>query len=94
MISNTADLREFLAYQRRRVAKGGDVTKIPPKYSKLNGLWGEWSGADILGDAGGDCPIQTRLEPEEAEIVRQTGLSIYIFLAVSTELWDQSMITS
>jgi hypothetical protein len=88
-MSNTADLREFLAYQRKRVAKGADVTRIPPKYSKLNGLWGEWSGADILGETDSDCPIQPRLEPEEVDIAQHAGLSMYIFLAFSTDLWDQ-----
>lgn len=84
---NTADLRRFLADQQRRVAQGQDVTKIPAKYQKLNGLWGEWSGEEMLDPRSG-CPINPRLDEEEQKLIRELGIKLYIFLAFSTDLWD------
>jgi hypothetical protein len=86
-ITRTADLRVFLEEQRRRVDRGQDVTTIPPKFQKLNGLWGEWTGEQIL-DGDSNCPIISRLEPDEEKLVRELGIKLYIFLTFSTDIWD------
>lgn len=87
VIKNTADLREFLADQKNRVSKGQDVTSIPAKFRKLNGLWGEWGIEEIL-DIKSDCPIKPRLDEDEQKLARELGIKLYIFLAYSTDLWD------
>jgi hypothetical protein len=66
VLTRTADLREFLRDQKKRVEQGQDVTKIPPKYRSLNGIWGEWTGQEIL-DPKSDCPIIVRLESHEQD---------------------------
>lgn len=55
--ANVADLRDYLQEQKRRVLKGMDVSKPPPKFQKLNGLWGEWTGEQIIDSKNNDCPI-------------------------------------
>ena len=87
VMNRTADLREFLSDRRERAEKGADVTRIPPKFRGLHGIWGEWTGADIL-DPKSDCPIVARLEEPERELVKELGLKLRIFLAFSTDLWD------
>jgi len=87
VLNRTADLRQFLADQRTRAAKGMDVSKKPPKFTKLNGIWGEWSGVEILNQSG-DSPIRARLEDNERSLVLELGLTLRIFLAFSTDLWD------
>lgn len=87
VLNRTADLREILADQKSRVSRGLDVSKAPPKFTKLNGIWGEWSGQEILGSMG-DTPIRARLEENERALVLELGLTLRIFLAFSTDLWD------
>ena len=87
VISRAADLREFLEHQQRKVQQGQDVSKPPPKFRKLNGLWGEWTGQDIL-DGKGFCPIRHRLDDNEMNIAKELKLKLYIFLTFSTDLWD------
>jgi hypothetical protein len=52
VMQRVADLREYLADQKRRVERGLDVSKIPPKFRSLNGLWGEWGIEEILEHYG------------------------------------------
>lgn len=87
VIRHTADLRDFLSDQKKRVAKGQDVSKPPAKFTKLNGLWGEWSGEEIL-DPKSECPISPRLDEDEKILVMELGIKLRIFLAFSTDLWD------
>jgi len=86
-INRVVDIRDFLAGRKDRVAKGGDVSKIPPKFRSLHGIWGEWTGAEIL-DPKSDCPITPRLDEREIKLVDELGLQLRIFLGFSTELWD------
>jgi len=47
----------------------------------------QWSAAELLGEVG-ECPIKLRLDAEERALAKSAGLSIYTYLAFSTELWD------
>lgn len=87
VLNRTADLRDFLADRKKRVDKGRDVTKLPAKFTSLNGIWGEWTGEEIL-DPNSECPIIVRLEKNEQQLVSSLGVKLYIFLAFSTDLWD------
>lgn len=80
-------MRQFLDEQRKRVDRGQDVTTIPPKFQKLNGIWGEWTGEQIL-DGDSTCPIQPRPDADEEKLVRELGIKLYIFLTFSTDIWD------
>lgn len=88
VIAQSADLRDFIADQKKRAEKGQDISKLPPRFTKLNGLWGEWTGAEILGDVKSDCPIRPRLDADEQALARDLGIKIYVYLAFSTDLWD------
>lgn len=87
VMNRVADIRDFLADRKARVEKGLDVTKIPAKFRSLHGIWGEWTGEEIL-DPKGDTPISARLEPNEVKLVSELGLKLRIFLGFSTDLWD------
>lgn len=86
IIDKTVDLRDFLNWQAKRVEKGLDASAIPPKFKKLNGIWGAWTGQEILSPKG--SPIITRLDSKEEKLAHELGLKLYIFLAFSTDLWD------
>ncbi|MCA9964256.1 MAG: ATP-binding protein [Anaerolineales bacterium] len=86
VINRTLNLKEFLSWQQQQANRGLDVSKIPAKFRKLNGLWGEWTGEQIL--SSGESPIVSRLDENEQDLARELGIKLYIFLAFSTDLWD------
>jgi hypothetical protein len=86
IFERTQDLRGYLNFQRQRVEKHQDTSVLPPKYTNLNGLWGEWTGEEILS---GKSPITSQSIKEEEDRVRQLGIKLYIFLGYSTEQWDE-----
>lgn len=85
VMNRVADIRDYLADRKLRVDRGLDVAKIPPKFRSLHGIWGEWTGEQIMN---GQSPITARLEPSEVKLVGELGLRLEIFLAFSTDLWD------
>lgn len=87
IVPRSGSIMEFLADQKKKLAAGADMSKIPPKFRGLSGLYGSWSTEELLGEKG-ECPIQLRLDSEERSLAKSAGLSIYTYLAFSTELWD------
>jgi len=85
VLGKTASLREFLADQLARAQKGQDVTKVPFKYTNLNGIWGEWTGKEILDN---NSPIKPPLVEQEKLLIESVDLEIYVFMCYSTDLWD------
>ncbi len=85
VLGKTADLREFLKDQEVRAAKRQDLSKVPPRFTGLNGLWGEWTGEDVLKDRS---PIKSSLNAQEEAMIGDLGLKIYVFMGFSTDLWD------
>lgn len=89
VIGRSASIVEYLKDQQDRVAKGLDVSKIPPKFKSLNGLWGSWSASELLDEPDKFyCPIKPSLDAAEKLLAKEAGISIYVYLAFSTELWD------
>lgn len=85
VIGNTEDLRDYRAEQARREARGLDLSKVPRRYTNLNGLWGEWDGDEILSDRS---PVKPRLDDDEIKLLKDTGFQVYVFQGFSTDLWD------
>ncbi|MCP3104221.1 ATP-binding protein [Myxococcus sp. K15C18031901] len=85
VLGKAADLREYLEDRNKRAAKNLDVSKIPAKFSQQNGIWGEWSGEDILKD---QSPLKPRLDEDEKALISELGLRLYCYVGFSTELWD------
>jgi hypothetical protein len=85
VLGRTADLREFLKDQALRAEKGLDISKVPPKFSNLNGIWGEWTGDEILGNKS---PVKPKLDDLEKGLISDLKLQIYVFMCYSTDLWD------
>jgi hypothetical protein len=86
VLGKTADLREFLADQQSRAKKQQDISKIPPRFTNLNGYWGVWLGTEILE---GESIVSPRLTQHERELLQQLNVKLYCFMGFSTELWDQ-----
>lgn len=84
VIGKSADIREYFYTLEQKIKKGQDVKKTIPKYSGLDGLWGEWAGKDIVEDKS--C-IDIELNEEETELV--IGTKIYVFLGYSEQIWEQ-----
>jgi hypothetical protein len=85
VLGRTADLREFLKDQAARAARSQDVSKVPPKFSNLNGIWGEWTGEEVLANKS---PIKPKVDEHERELIEQLKLQMYVFMCYSTDLWD------
>ncbi|MGO4638976.1 ATP-binding protein [Mesorhizobium sp. 2RAF45] len=88
LIARSGDIREYNAYVEKKLVSGADATKIPPKFLKLNGLWGQWGTDELLRQNGKTSPIQMRLDTAERALANDAGISAYVYLAFSTELWD------
>jgi hypothetical protein len=71
--------------QANRAAKHQDLAKIPPKFTSLNGIWGEWTGAEILA---GTSPLNPVWNEHEKELMQVLDPRIYVFMCYTTDLWD------
>lgn len=85
VLGKTADLREFLKDQATRASKAMDLSKIPAKFTNLNGIWGEWTGVQIFS---GSSPIKPRLSKDDEQLLSNLEVQVYVFQAFSTDLWD------
>jgi hypothetical protein len=85
VLGKTADLRDFLKDQQTRAGKSQDLTKVPPRFTNLNGIWGEWTGDQLLNN---QSPIRARLEKHEIETLKSLDVKIYVFMGYTTDLWD------
>ncbi|WP_035054503.1 ATP-binding protein [Andreprevotia chitinilytica] len=89
LISRSGSMVEFLSTQQKKIANGQDAAKIPPKFTGLNGLWGQWTATQLVDNpVESFCPIRLSLDAEERLLAKVAGLSIYVYLAFSTDLWD------
>lgn len=88
VVSRSGNMGEFLDDLKRKVEAGADPSKISPKFKGLNGLWGQWKTPELLGEVATNCPIRVSLDAEERHLAKSAGVSIYVYLAFSTELWD------
>lgn len=89
IIPRSGSIVEFLQDQQKKIEAGADAAKIPPKFKSLNGLWGSWTSEQLLEkQLESFCPIRLSLDADERLLATQAGVSIYVYLGFSTELWD------
>ena len=89
VLTRLADIREYIDDRRRRLAAAQDVSRLPQKFTQLNGIWGEWTFEEIL-DEGSTCPIRpSSLDSSDTKLVTELGLKLKIFLGCSIDLWDE-----
>ena len=81
------NLMDFIKEHAIRVKKGLDATKIPQKFQKATGIWGEWTGSEII-DQNSNCPINPKLSEDEKKLIKELDLRLYIYLAYSIDVWD------
>jgi hypothetical protein len=85
VMGKVVDVREYLADRLKRVEKGQDVAKVPPKFSGQNGMWGVWSSDEILT---GKALVNPRLTEDERELMKELRPKVYAFMCYTTDLWD------
>jgi hypothetical protein len=85
VLGKTADLRDFLKDQKARSEKNQDISKIPPKFTNLNGIWGEWTAKEILD---GTTPLNPAWDANEKALMQDLDPRVYVFMCYSTNLWD------
>jgi hypothetical protein len=85
VMGKVVDIREYLSDRVKRLERSQDVARVPPKFSGQNGMWGEWSGEEILK---GGALINPRLDENEKELMKELAPKIYVFMCYTTDLWD------
>ena len=88
VIGRSGNLDEFIFEQNKRISQGNDPSKVLPKFKSLNGLWGQWTNQELLREVKTTCPINLSLDASEKALAKDAGLSVYVYMAFSTELWD------
>ena len=88
IITRSGSIVAFLKDQQKKMAMGSDPGRVSPNFRVLNGLWGQWKTLELLGEVAADCPIRLSLDADERQLAKSSGVSIYVYLAFSTELWD------
>ena len=86
VLGKTADVRNYLKDQTARSSRSQVVSKAPAKLSNLNGVWGEWTGQEIMSN---QSPINPRLDDIEKELVTTLQIQVYVFMCYSADLWDE-----
>lgn len=82
-IKASINLKEVLEAQAKLVAAGKDVSVLPAKYSKLNGLYEFFSTQEL-------SKIRSWAnDSDAAEIIEQYAIEAYGYFAYSTSIWDQ-----
>jgi hypothetical protein len=56
-----------------------------PRWPGPNGVWGEWSGEEIMAN---NSPIKPRFEQWEQELLLALKVQLYVFMCYSTDLCD------
>jgi hypothetical protein len=82
VIGKTANIQEYFSDLDVKVQKRDDI-KTSPKFLGLDGLWGEWTGKDIV-----DSNALINIELSEEEKILVIGTKIYVFLGYSEEIWE------
>lgn len=82
-INSSVDLQEVRKYQAGLAAAGKDSSVLPPKYSKMNGLYEFFSTGDLL-------KLRSWASESGAEsVIKQYEVEAYGYFAYSTAVWDQ-----
>ena len=88
IVLRSGSIEDFLKDQQKKIAAGADPARVSPHFKGLNGLWGQWGTLELLQEMESNCPIRLSLNDEERQLAKSAGVTIYVYLAFSTELWD------
>ena len=82
-INASVDMKEILAQQKKLHDNGRDLSVLPPKYSKLNGIYEFFSSQDInsIRNWTSDALV--------LDVVKKYSVEAYGYFAYSTSVWDQ-----
>lgn len=80
-IAASVDLREVLDLQQKLISEGKDASKLPGKYSKLNGVYEFFSTEKLIAIRN--------LDDADKALVADFNVEAYGYFAYSTSVWDQ-----
>jgi Histidine kinase-, DNA gyrase B-, and HSP90-like ATPase len=86
VISSCRDLKDLKKVQQGLIDAGKDPSKLPDKYSKLNGLYSNWDYQDIISEKG---ELKSEFTETERTLAGKYKLNIYGFFCYSTDIWDK-----
>ena len=81
-ISSSIQLSEILSYQKEQIEKGKDVSKLPAKYSRLNGIYERYSMEDIKKLKS------NKIDKAEYQLIDNYEIEAYGYFTYSTSVWD------
>lgn len=82
-VAASVDLKEVSEVQRKLIGAGKDASVLPPKYSKLNGIYEFFSTKDLIGLRNWSA------EQTVPTIIENYFVEAYGYFAYSTSVWDQ-----
>lgn len=85
VVSACVNLDEIRDAQYSLWKKGKDVSKLPDKFFKLNGLYKYWPVEDFLSKDG---EFVERLNDAQKELIKTFEVSCYGFFCYTTDIWD------
>jgi len=86
VISTCRELKAIREIQQNLISKGKDVSRLPEKCYKLNGIYNYWTYKDFVSEGG---KFKGVLDEQEKMLAEKHKLSIYGFFCYSTEIWDK-----
>jgi hypothetical protein len=86
VIPTCHSLDEIRKEQQNLMQKGKDVSKLPDKYYKINGLYNFWRYEDIIAEKS---EFDGSLNDLEKGLVEKYKLCVYGFFCYSTDIWDR-----
>ena len=80
-LSASVDLNDVVDWQKAQIAKGADASKLPGKFTHLNGIYRFWNEAETL------TLIEGR--PKLLELAKKLKVTAYAYFCYSVRVWDQ-----
>ena len=79
-IKASVNLKDILSFQKKALEQGKDISTIPAKYKKSNGIYEVFTNRDILD--------LKKSDKEFNEIVKEYKIEAYGYFTYSTSIWD------
>lgn len=80
-IPASIDIKEVLTTQKKLLQEGKDASKLPGKFSKLNGIYEFHNTEELL--------LESKLDATLLGLIKQYEVEAYGYFVYSTSVWDQ-----
>jgi len=80
-IKGSCDLKDILKVQQQLHLSGRDLTKLPSKYEKLNGIYEFFNTSELK-------KLPTQKIDDKEDLIDRYQITAYCFFTYSTSVWD------